>query len=382
MIFVSGPRQVGKTTLFTQLSKSLPGSIYNWDRLPDRRRITAEPDSLFEGDSVYFDEIHKFPRWKNFLKGGFDAHGDHCKIHVTGSARLDVYRRGGDSLLGRYIKYTMHPFTAGEILGVNRKPLEPLELDAVLREAKPGSSELIETWKLLERFGGFPEPFTKANDRHYNQWLQNRHERLVREDIRDMTRIRELSLFESMVALLPSKIGSPLSLNSLKEDLSVSHDSIRLWLSLLEEFYYLFGLPCHSEKVARSLKKERKIYLWDWSEIDDPAIRFENMVACHLNKFVDYMTDSGLAKCSLRYFRDKERNEVDFIVLKNRNPWFMVEAKLNDRSIQKALLSGSKKHGSPPCIQLVNDFGTSSHRKIDGMDYYVMPAAIFFRELI
>ncbi len=381
MIFVSGPRQVGKTTLFRELCRIHYGPILNWDNLKTRALITKTPYAPFEETgAVYFDEIHKYPRWKNYLKGAFDTYENRCLIYVTGSSKLDVYRRGGDSMLGRYRLFRLHPFTLNEFIN-NKYSLDILKTLDNIYNSKPSSKEQLEIWALLNKFGGFPEPLIAGSEKLYNNWKQTRHERLVREDIRDTTRIRELALLEQLITLLPDRIGNPLSLNSLKNDLGVSHDSIRNWISTLEEFYYLYMIPVYTAKYNRSLQKERKPYLWDWSEVEDPGFRFENMIASHLLKWCHLMRDTGSANLSLSYMRDKEKNEVDFIILDGKKPMFLVEAKKSDTNISKPLLIFSKRLGNIPVFQVVDLPDILTIRNIEGIKACTVSATRFIKAL-
>lgn len=383
MIFVAGPRQVGKTTVFRQIIDTLPGRLMNWDNIDDRAEISKTPYRPFESEkNLYLDEIHKYPRWKNYLKGAFDTYGSECRIHVTGSARLDVYRRGGDSMVGRYHLFRLHPFSVAEILSKSRVP-EKKSIDELLTPETKASQEAWEVWRALEKFGGFPEPFYAQSEKLLKQWRQTRHERLVREDIRDMTRIRELALLEQMLMLIPERTSQLLSLNALREDIEVSHDTIRLWLSTLQEFYYLFLVSPYSRKIVRGLKKEKKLYLWDYAEIVDQGARFENMVASHLLKWVHCWTDLGFEKLDFFYIRDKQKNEVDFLITKDRKPWFLVEAKKSDQTPSQNLLKFARELGTDghplPTIQLIDSQNTLVKRNIAGIHWTLCSASLFFQ---
>lgn len=385
MIFVSGPRQVGKTTLLKQLARGAPGPILNWDNLRDRAMLSKTPYALFESEpNVYLDEIHKYPRWKNLLKGAFDSFGDRCKITVTGSARLDVYRRGGDSLVGRYLLFHLHPFTLGEMLRPGRVPAE-LSIEEILAPNMNGLTEASHAWDALERYGGFPEPLFAQSDRRTRQWRSMRHERLVREDIRDMTRIRELALMEQMVMLLPERCGNPLSLNQLRTTLEVSHDSVRTWLSTLEQFYYVYFVPPYAKSISRAIKKERKLYLWDWSEVPDEGVRFENMVASHLLRWTTSWREMGYGNYELNFVRNKDGEEVDFLVVKDRRPWLLIEAKVSDTRPAPTLLKFAALLGPQnaplPCVQLTRQETAARPRIIDKVRWHCFSAARFFKTL-
>jgi predicted AAA+ superfamily ATPase len=262
---------------------------------------------------VVRDEIHKHARWRNLVKGIFDTRQHGQSFLITGSARLDVYRRGGDSLHGRYHAYRLHPLSLTEVGGG--------------REALEG----------LLRFGGFPEPFFKASERHRRRWSRERMDRVVHDDVRDLERVRETSLVELLVEALPSRVGSPLSVKSLREDLEVAHDTAERWLKILENLYVCFRIAPFGAPRIRAVKKEQKLYLWDWSVIESPGARFENLVASHLLKLCHHLEDTEGHRMELRYLRDTDKREVDFVVLRDRKPLFAVEAKSGEREISPAL---------------------------------------------
>ena len=262
MVFISGPRQSGKTTLALQLvgatSPRHPAYL-SWDDVrarPGIRRGEMPPGQ----PRVILDEIHKYARWRGLVKGLHDMREPGQSFLVTGSARLDVYRRGGDSLHGRYHPYRLHPLSLAEVGG------HPAAVEALLR------------------FGGFPEPFLRGSDRHWRRWQRERLDRVVHDDVRDLERVREISLIERLVEALPSRVGSPLSVKNLREDLEVAHDTAERWLGILEKLYVCFRISPFGPPRIRAVKKERKLYLWDWSAVADPGPRLENLVASHLLK--------------------------------------------------------------------------------------------------
>jgi len=334
MVFIGGARQVGKTSLAKYIAENYfkHYDYLNWDARDDRKNILQ---SQFKGNAeiILFDEIHKYKDWKNYLKGQFDKHKDDFKILVTGSARLDVYRRGGDSLMGRYYYYRLHPFSLAEFLERGNEIVPFKEI--VFQESGKETKEALE---IALKFGGFPEPLLKQNEKELRRWHNQRLERLVREDIRDLENIRELSLLHVLVDILPDRVGSLLSLNSLREDLSVAHKTVAHWMDILERFYYHFRIyPFHHKKI-RSLKKEPKLYLWDWSEVpDERGARLENIVASHLLKMCHFLNDVEGYKTDLHFLRDAEAREVDFLVTESGKPWFAVEVKSNSREVSKSL---------------------------------------------
>lgn len=361
MAFLAGPRQVGKTTVTRALLADGADRYFNWDVETHRRRILRAPEAFWEPASgvaggftrVVLDEIHKYPRWKRFLKGLYDARRGELELVVTGSGRLDLYQKGGDSLLGRYELHRLHPFTVGELLSGGRQRVPPpAELGALIDEsaAVPSASEALDA---IERFTGFPEPLFAGSDARLVRWRRARHTLIVREDLRDLTRIRDIGLVDQLVALLPERIGSPLSVNALREDLGVAFDTTKGWLAALARLYFLFELRPFAGSLARTLKKEAKVYLYDPSPIEAPGARFENLVALHLLKLVDAWNDVGHGDFDLHYVRDKERREVDFLITKRRKPFWLVEAKLGADGLDPSLTYFQSRLGAERAIQVV-----------------------------
>lgn len=348
MVFIGGPRQVGKTTLAQLIGtkENIPCQYLNWDNRQDRKCILA---STYEAEKelVIFDELHKYRQWKNFVKGEFDKNKERHRYIVTGSARLDVYRRGGDSLLGRYHYYRLHPFSLAEALSC-KLSLQPGD-ELSFYPAKKNYAVL----KTLVTHGGFPEPFLAADATTLRRFHNERVERLVREDIRDLENVRDLSALEVLVDLIPGKVGSLFSVNALREDLQVTHKTVSHWTDILERMYYHFRLYPFASTKIKSLRKEPKVYLWDWSEVEDEAARFENVIASHLLKFVHYLHDAEGYKAELLYLRDIEGREVDFLVTINRKPWFAVEVKLTDQKPSKQLRYFAHKLAIPFSYQVI-----------------------------
>ncbi len=353
MAFVSGPRQVGKTTTCRGLRR---GERYlNWDDQDDRRLIIRGPRAVvgelgldrLEADLplLVLDELHKYSRWRTFLKGMFDVHADRLRIVVTGSARLDVHGRGGDSLMGRYLPYRMHPLSVGELLSpddIAGKIADPARLGPV-------------RWDSLWNHGGFPEPFSRRDPRFSRRWRRLRTQQLVREDIRDLTRIQELGQLEVLVALLAERSGAQLSYSSLAREVNVSVDTTRRWIEALCSLYHGFLVRPWYRNVSKSLRKEPKWYLRDWSGIADKGSRAETFVACHLLKAVEAWEDLGLGDYELRYLRDKQKREVDFLVVRDRQPWFLVEVKHSEQKLSPSLTHFQRQIDAPHAFQLVID---------------------------
>jgi len=315
MVFLSGPRQVGKTTLALRLigvADARHPAYLSWDDVRTRSRIRSAEMPPGE-PRIILDEIHKYARWRGLVKGLWDRREPGQSFLVTGSARLEIYRRGGDSLQGRYHPYRLHPVS--------------------LPEAGGGRDVLDD----LLRFGGFPEPFCRGSERHWRRWQRERLDRVVRDDVRDLERVREISLIELLIEALPPRVGSPLSVKSLREDLEVAHDTAERWLSILENLYVCFRIAPYGAPRIRAVKKERKLYLWDWSMVDNPGTRFENLVASHLLKLCHYLEDTEGYRMELRFLRDTDGREVDFVVLRDRKPQFAVEVKTGEREVSRAV---------------------------------------------
>jgi predicted AAA+ superfamily ATPase len=318
MVFVGGPRQVGKTTFALGLlgprADERHPAYLNWDHpaiRPRLRNAELPPDQAL----LLFDEIHKYARWRNLLKGIYDTERSRRRILVTGSARLDYYRKGGDSLAGRYRYFRLHPFSLREL---GRAPSRS-DLDHLLQ------------------FGGFPEPLFSRGEADHRIWQRDRLARVVREDLRDLEQIREISLVEHLVALLPDRVGAPLSIRSLSEDLQVDHKTADRWLQALEHMYVCFRVAPYGPPKVRAVKKERKLYLWDWSAVVARGPRFENLVASQLLKYCHWIEDTEGHAMELRFLRDTDRREVDFVVLRDRKPEFAVECKSGETAVSPAV---------------------------------------------
>lgn len=341
MVFVGGPRQVGKTTFALSLLKEgqteRSPAYLNWDALDDREIILKGQLPPGQG-RVIFDEVHKYARWRNLLKGLFDKNKSSVSFIVTGSARLDYYRKGGDSLQGRYHYYRLHPFSLTEC------------------DPKPNAA----LTKELLRFGGFPEPFLSGEERFHRRWLREVSARVLHEDLRDLERVREVSMLDLLLSHLPVCVGSPLSINSLCNLLQVAHATMDRWLSILERLYVCFRIAPFGARHIRAVKKEKKLYFWDWSRIEDPGARFENMVASHLLKYCHFVEDTQGHRMELRFIRDTDKREVDFVVLRNDHPEFAVECKSGEKHPASACAYFRERTNIPLFYQVhlgARDFG-------------------------
>ena len=348
MAFLAGPRQVGKTTVARNFVHN--PFYFTWDNEGHRRRILDGPAAVMEriglqrSPVIIFDEIHKYPHWKTFIKGFYDTYIQHSamRIIVTGSARLDIYRKGGDSLMGRYFLYRMHPFTTAELLSpvVSTNPIRnPVELPD-------------EKWKRLLQFGGFPQPFIRGNTRFYNRWKRTRLAQIFHEDIYDIARVQEIRLVEILAEVIAQQAGQLTSYASLARKIRASEDSIRRWLGVMESLYYCFSVRPYHTNISRSLRKEPKYYLWDWAMVKNKGGRHENMVASHLLKAVHAWTDLGLGEYELFFLRTKDKREVDFLVCRDQKPWFLVEVKSSDTKLSKSLAYFQEKTQAENAFQV------------------------------
>ena len=358
MAFLAGPRQVGKTAVARQMA-----DVYlNFDNLDDRAVILRGPAAVAGRAELErpqaiprllaFDEIHKFLKWKSFLKGFFDVDGERCRILATGSARMDIFRRGGDSLLGRYFLYHQHPFSVGEILRPE-PPAAPVRDSAVMDSA---------AWDALWHFGGFPEPMVRQSATFLKKWQANRMDLLLREDVRDLTRVQELRGIETLGHLLASRSGHQLIFSNLAREISVSVDTVRRWITILSNLYIGFELRPWYKNVAKALRKEPKWYLRDWSPVADPGARAETFAACHFLKAVETWTDLGLGAFELRYLRDKQKREVDFLIVRDGSPWVLIEVKAARCVLSPHLFHFQKQTGAEHAFQAVLDL---PHEEID-----------------
>lgn len=368
MAFLVGPRQVGKTTLSEALLKERHSQdLYrNWDDLAFRRQVTRQPYQFVDDyrptgavkPLVVLDEIHKFPRWKQYLKGLWDTRKKRFDVMVTGSGRLDVYQRGGDSLLGRYHQYRLHPLSVAEVIDPLDVPTVYDPEDTILKwrsaSGKP-KKEWVNACTRLLKWGGFPSPFVERDERQLRLWHKERRQLLIREDLRDISHIQSISHVEALAEMLVDRAGGILSYNSLREDLQVALDSVRLWTDYLRRLYFVYLVRPYAKGIARAIRREPKVYLWDWSEVADEGGRFENMIAGHLLKWVHFCQDWGHPVLELHYVRDKEKREVDFLITRDEKPWLLIEVKLSRENLSPALHYFSEKLKVPHMIQVVQN---------------------------
>lgn len=337
MVFIGGPRQCGKTTLaksvLSDYGRSEKGGRYfNWDLFEDRTDILGKKWSASQR-LLIFDELHKYPRWKNWIKGLYDTGDKRHDFLVTGSARLDVYRRGGDSLMGRYHYWRLHPFTLSEI------PEKIRPEDALRR---------------LMTVGGFPEPFLDNDEREARRWRRERFDRVLRDDVRDLEPLRDIQTLSLFVEALRARVGSPVVLSNIAQELQVAPKTLKHWLEILEKMYLVFVVRPYAKSSPRALLKPPKVYFFDNADVvGDEGARFENLVATHLLKKLHYLEDRDGYRCELRYIRDKEKREVDFAVLKDGVLTELIEAKLSDDAVSRHLQYYAERLKPERAVQIV-----------------------------
>lgn len=367
MRFITGPRQSGKTTLAKQKLKR-EGSeklYYLWDLRNVRKRYKDKelfftqdlPPSARKKHWVCFDEIHKITKWKNILKGVFDETEEHYRFIVTGSSKLDIARKAGDSLSGRYFSFRLPPLTLREI---SREPMLPnSDADALKHiidsmDKKPANQDILETFIA---FGGFPEPYLKQSKAFLNKWAEDYLDRVIREDIGSLTKIMDRDRIYDIYRILPEMIGSHISENSLASLTESNPHSVKNYLRRLEDFYLCFRVPPYSKNIKRALIKSAKWYLYDWTRIKDEGKRFENYVAVELLSMINLMEEESGIPHRIFYIKDKEKKETDFLILRENSPWMLIEAKLKEKEIDRHHFDHSRSLGDIPLVQICKTGG-------------------------
>jgi hypothetical protein len=355
MVFLGGPRQVGKTTLAKSLMNNKKDQYLNWDLEQDKHLILKKGLNI-DSNLIILDEIHKYKNWRSLVKGYYDKYYPDLNILVTGSARLDYFRKGGDSLVGRYHYLRLHPLSLMEL---NKNPNKS-DLDALIKH------------------GGFPEPFYKQSEVFTSRWQIERVSRVITQDLRDLEKVNEISLIELLAQALVLRVGSSLSIKSLQEDLEVSPHTVNRWIEILENLYYCYRISPFGKEKMKAVKKAQKLYLWDWSEVESEGARFENLVASHLLKFCHFQNDTLGLKTELRYYKNTvTEKEIDFIVLQKNKPLFAVECKTGEKDISKTLVNDGKRLGIPKLFQVHLGKKESGHESTGK----ILPFTVFCKEL-
>ncbi|OFZ82597.1 MAG: hypothetical protein A2583_07800 [Bdellovibrionales bacterium RIFOXYD1_FULL_53_11] len=390
MIFIAGPRQVGKTTW---IKKAVDDYRYfNWDSPAVRRRyrndplffMNAEPGS--KAKYIIFDEIHKRAKWKDILKGCYDS-TEGVQYIVTGSARLDTFRKSGDSLVGRYFLFHLMPFSMSDLLS---RKIQDLWLATAESWKNPvrhlfemldsnATAEERAAYDGLFKFGGFPEPLFRGSERFLRRWQEEYLALLYTEDLRDLTNIRAIDTVEHLVSILPEKIAAPLSINVLAAEIETSFQSTKNYLKHLEKLWLVHPVMPWSKKISRSLKKEAKYYFLNWCYVPErnTGARFENFVASNLLRAKLVLNDLAYGRVGLFYVRTLDKLEVDFLLTFDNQPGLFIECKNGDANISRSSLNMARRLGVP-LVQLVNKTGI--FRKVD-KDCLVVSADRFLKVL-
>ena len=307
VVLVSGSRQVGKTTLAKALYSGT-NEYFNMDN-EEHRLLIKKKGWRRDCDLLIFDELHKIKKWKNWIKGVYDTEGVRPRLLVTGSARLDIYRKGGDSLAGRFYSYRLHPFSVAE---VKEKYAPQAALERIMR------------------FGGFPEPFIRGDEQEAKRWRRSHIDRILHEDLFDVSAVHNIRGLETLVELLRNSVGSAVSYESLSRDLQVSPHTVKQWVRVLESLYIVFVVTPYSTRITRSLLKQPKVYFYDTGFVkEEDGARLENAVACAMIKRLHFLEDTAGEACSLHYLRDKEKREVDFLTVRDGKPEKLIEVKMS-----------------------------------------------------
>ncbi len=395
MCFLAGPRQIGKTTLVKMHLNEIfqEDNYYNWDTITVKRSFAENPYFFIEPIPepaaehmsqpkywVVFDEFHKYKNWKILLKGYYDELGHFIRFLVCGSARLDFFSRSGESLLGRYFLFRMFPLGPNDIL-YGRKfkyGTSILAGDENVELPAAGAAFREAVWELYN-LTGFPEPFLKGEKTFYNRWQDAHFSLLTTEEVRDLTRVENIHRLQHLVFLLPERVGAPLSLNKLAQIISCSYNSVKLWLDALEKVYMVFRIPPYSLKLSRTLKKEQKLYFYDWGVLNDPGKRFENFVAVNLLRTISAWNEWGLGRFALFFVRTRDGREVDFLIARDLEPFILVETKYSEKELSPALLYFHER--LKPGYSFQVSFLEENFLKQSRHGVFIIDAARFFKLL-
>ena len=355
MVFVGGPRQVGKTTLAKKIldAHSSTGRYFNWDYDEDRQDILKKKWS-HKNHLLIFDELHKYPGWKNWIKGLYDVEHEQHSFLVTGSARLDIYRQGGDSLLGRYHYWRLHPFTLDEF---------------------PEGMDKEEVFRRLMTIGGFPEPFIADDKREARRWRRERFDRVLREDIRDLEKIQNISQLSLLLDLLRTRVSGLIVVSNLARDIQVASQTIKHWLEILQRMYLVFSVKPYTMNIPRAILKPSKIYFYDNGDVlGDKGAIFENLVASSLLKRIQFLEDRDGYQYQLCYIRDKEGREVDFVIVKDNKIEEIIEVKYGDETLSKSLQYYNERLKPRKATQIVaglkRDYDKQGIQVISPLNYF------------
>jgi predicted AAA+ superfamily ATPase len=310
IVLLTGPRQSGKTTFSSQLGAA---DYLNYDNPEHRIRIRNQEWDR-ESRLVIFDELHKMDNWKLYLKGIFDVEGIPPSLFVTGSSKLDVFRKVGDSLAGRFFKYRMHPF----------------DLKEVYQQFNTSPDELLET---MLKVGNFPEPFIAGNDSFYRRWKKTHMDIILRQDLIDLSLIQDIPKLEHLIEILKRRVGSTISYSNIARDIEKDPNTVKRWIQLLENLYIIFKVTPYSKNISRSLLKDSKYYFYDVGQVIGDSQKLENIVACALLKDCHFQEDVSGYDSTLHFLRTKDGKEIDFLTVVDDQPRLLIEVKESDTNL-------------------------------------------------
>lgn len=334
IVLLMGPRQVGKTTLAKSLCENR--AYYNYDIKKDLR-VFRDQEWDRSKELVIFDELHKMKKWKLWLKGLYDEGAfEEQKVLVTGSARLDIAKKMGDSLAGRFFSFRLNPLDLKELKG-------------------HGAAE--ENYKKLLSLGGFPDPFFEGAEKYSKIWRRTHLDLILRQDLITLEGLRDIEGLELLVQILSERVGSPISINSIAEDLQRDDKTIKKWLQILENFYVIFQVPPKAKNIARGIKKSSKYYFYDIGRVEaDESAKLENLVALSLKKELEFLADTQGQRGNLFYARTKDGKEIDFLVERSSHTSpLLIEVKLSDTAVSKNFAHFKRFFPKAHCVQLVRN---------------------------
>ncbi len=329
IVLLSGPRQVGKTFLSKTITKNF--HYLNFDSTEDKKMI-LEKSWPRDGNLVIFDEIHKMKKWKQWIKGIYDTEKGQNKYLLTGSTKLDTFKKAGDSLAGRHISVRLNPLSLKEVDSANH----------------------LKTASEILKLGSFPEPFLSGSERKAAIWRRSHLDTIIRQDLQFVELVKDISSIEVLIHLLRHRVGQQIVYKNLADELQVSPITVKHWIQILESLFIIFIVYPYTKNISEAVKKEPKIYFYDIGQLQvDMGFKIENLVALHLLKRNQFLEDTEGLKLRLGYIRDKKKREIDFIITENEKLKFLIEVKKSDDHFNTNLNYFSLRLKPEKALQLV-----------------------------